>query len=153
MLQGVSLLGERQYEEALDVFMEGLGIATRQRLGERVLSTFHDHVAHTILQLRQQRALHIYTLVCLPPSHTPRCRRVSALYTPDPMLMKGELIECSDAHHQTCLATEYVVRQCFPVDLSLALPWTQHQPLLKRTTCTDGHFLGGLFIQTCSPER
>ncbi|KAL0031777.1 hypothetical protein WJX79_006804 [Trebouxia sp. C0005] len=59
---GVSLLGERQYEEALDVFMEGLGIATRQRLGERVLSTFHDHVAHTILQLRQQRALHIYTL-------------------------------------------------------------------------------------------
>ncbi len=63
MLQGVSLLGERQYEEALDVFMEGLGIATRQRLGERVLSTFHDHVAHTILQLRQQRALHVYTLV------------------------------------------------------------------------------------------
>ncbi len=59
------MLGERQYEEALDVFMEGLGIATRQRLGERVLSTFHDHVAHTILQLRQQRALHIYTLVFL----------------------------------------------------------------------------------------
>jgi len=69
----VSLLGERQYEEALDVFMEGLSIATRQRLGERVLSTFHDHVAHTILQLRQQRALHTFTLVrsCRHPSSTP----------------------------------------------------------------------------------
>ena len=79
MLQGVSLLGERQYEEALDVFMEGLGIATRQRLGERVLSTFHDHVAHTILQLRQQRALHIYTLVFLPSSHTPSYWRVFSI--------------------------------------------------------------------------
>ncbi len=69
------MLGERQYEEALDVFMEGLGIATRQRLGERVLSTFHDHVAHTILQLRQQRALHIYTLVLLPPSYIPPYRQ------------------------------------------------------------------------------
>ena len=59
----MSLLGERQYEEALDVFMEGLGIASRQHLGDRVLSTFHDHVAHTILQLRQQRALHTFTLV------------------------------------------------------------------------------------------
>jgi len=73
------LLGERQYEEALDVFMEGLGIATRQRLGERVLSTFHDHVAHTILQLRQQRALHIYTLVFLPPSYTPPYRNVFSI--------------------------------------------------------------------------
>jgi len=82
VLQGVSLLGERQYEEALDVFMEGLGIATRQRLGERVLSTFHDHVAHTILQLRQQRALHIYTLVLLPPSHAPPYRKIfSIVYT------------------------------------------------------------------------
>ena len=67
LLQGVSLLGERQYEEALDVFMEGLVIAERQRLGERVLSTFHDHVAHTILQLRQQRALYTHALV----SHCP----------------------------------------------------------------------------------
>jgi len=44
-------------------------------LGERVLSTFHDHVAHTILQLRQQRALHIYTLVLLPPSYIPPYRQ------------------------------------------------------------------------------
>lgn len=59
----MSLLGERLYEEALDVFMEGLVIAERQRLGDRVLSTFHDHVAHTILQLRQQRAVHNFNLV------------------------------------------------------------------------------------------
>ena len=43
--------------------MEGLVIAERQRLGDRILSTFHDHVAHTILQLRQQRALHNFSLV------------------------------------------------------------------------------------------
>lgn len=59
----MSLLGERLYEEALDVFMEGLVLAERQRLGERVLSTFHDHVAHTILQLRQQRVIHDFNLV------------------------------------------------------------------------------------------
>lgn len=59
----MSLLGERLYEEALDVFMEGLVIAERQRLGDRILSTFHDHVAHTILQLRQQRAVHNFNLV------------------------------------------------------------------------------------------
>ena len=59
----MSLLGERLYEEALDVFMEGLVIAERQRLGDRVLSTFHDHVSHTILQLRQQRAIHNFNLV------------------------------------------------------------------------------------------
>lgn len=63
LLQGVSLLGQREYEESLQVFMEGLAIADKQHLGERVLSTFHDHVAHTILQLRQQRALHTFTLV------------------------------------------------------------------------------------------
>ena len=63
MVQGVSLLGQREYEEALEVFMEGLCIAKTQPLGERVLSTFHDHMAHTILQLRQQRALHSFTLV------------------------------------------------------------------------------------------
>ena len=63
-VQGVSLLGQREYEEGLEVFMEGLAIAKKQRLGERVLSTFHDHVAHTILQLRQQRAHHSYVLVC-----------------------------------------------------------------------------------------
>ena len=67
--QGVSLLGERQYEEALDVFMEGLVIAERQRLADRILSTFHDHVAHTILQLRQQRALHTFALVSSPWLH------------------------------------------------------------------------------------
>ena len=61
----MSLLGERQYEEALSVFMEGLGIAQKEVLGERVLSTFHDHVAHTILQLRQQRACHQFLLVCI----------------------------------------------------------------------------------------
>ena len=59
----MSLLGERLYEEGLDVFCEGLLIAESQRLGDRVLSTFHDHVAHTILQLRQQRAVHNFTLV------------------------------------------------------------------------------------------
>ncbi|KAL3139910.1 hypothetical protein ABBQ38_004202 [Trebouxia sp. C0009 RCD-2024] len=59
---GVSLLGERLYEEGLDVFMEGLVLAERQRLGDRVLSTFHDHVAHTILQLRQQRVIHHFNL-------------------------------------------------------------------------------------------
>lgn len=64
--QGISLLGERLYEEALAVFTEGLDIAQRAVLGDRVLSTFHDHVAHTILQLRQQRACHQFLLVCLP---------------------------------------------------------------------------------------
>lgn len=62
----MSLLGERLYEEALGVFMEGLVIAERQRLGDRILSTFHDHVAHTILQLRQQRAVHNFSLVSFP---------------------------------------------------------------------------------------
>lgn len=66
----MSLLGERLYEEALDVFMEGLVIAERQRLGDRVLSTFHDHVAHTILQLRQQRAVHNFNLVSFACCHT-----------------------------------------------------------------------------------
>lgn len=43
--------------------MEGLHIAQKAALGDRVLSTFHDHVAHTILQLRQQRACHSFLLV------------------------------------------------------------------------------------------
>ena len=72
------MLGERLYEEALSVFMEGLDIAQKERLGERVLSTFHDHVAHTILQLRQQRACHqfllVWQLLIYPLKHLSACK-------------------------------------------------------------------------------
>lgn len=72
--------------------MEGLGIAQKEALGERVLSTFHDHVAHTILQLRQQRACHQFLLVC-----------IQLLYT-------GAATFLPKRHTQTC--STYPVRRC-----------------------------------------
>jgi hypothetical protein len=39
------------------------------------------------------------------------------------------------------------------VDLSLALNRHRTDHSLECTACTDGHLLGVLSVQTCSPER
>jgi len=64
-----------------------------------------------------------------PPPPSPIQKESQHMYIPDPMLVKGELNECLNALHHSYLAAEYVIRQSFLVDLSLALPQAQQQPL------------------------
>ena len=110
----MSLLGERQHEEALDVFMEGLVIAERRYLGDRILSTFHDHVAHTILQLRQQRALHTFALV----SH---------------LLQQLASISCP-------LVASPVQLACFTCTARLTFGLTEHKPPRPVLSLVATHF-------------
>ncbi len=56
----------------------------------------------------------------------PFTERILALYVPVPMVMKGEVNKCCNTVHQSYFAAEYAVRQCFPVDWSLAIPQAQH---------------------------
>ena len=80
--------------------------------------------------------------------HTlPHTETFSALYIPEPVLMKGELNECFNTLHQTYLAAEQVVRPCFPVDLRLALPQAQHSPLACMQCLHSCHVLDALSAQ------